>query len=120
MNKFGFKELVVWQKSIDFAVKVIKSIKEADKGQKHIKLSEQLESACFSIGQNIAEGKGRYSKKEFAHFLFIARGSLYEVITILNIYYKLDWIKHENLFQLESDAFEIASMLKGLINSLKT
>jgi len=86
---------------------------------KHYRLVEQLESSAASVAQNIAEGKGRNSKKEFIHFLYIARGSLYETITIINIFHRRQWISYEELGNAELKAFEIASMIKGLINSIK-
>ena len=59
---------------------------------KHYRLIEQLEAAVTSIPMNIAEGKGRESKKEFVHFLHISRGSLYETLTLLEIFQMRNWI----------------------------
>ena len=67
---------------------------------------------------NIAEGKGRESKKEFVHFLHISRGSLYETLTLLEIFQMRNWIKTEALQKLENQSAEIAKMLNGLINSI--
>ena len=115
---FGFKELLVWQKSMEFINLVLNEIEQIDAGRKHFRLTEQIESSVTSIAANIAEGKGRNSTKEFIHFLYISRGSLYETITLLNIFKEKDWITAESLQNLEAKGFEIASMLKGLINSL--
>ena len=117
-NSFQFKELTVWQRSVDFANVVIELSENLDTNAKHYRLIEQLESAVASISQNIAEGKGRKSKKEFAQFLYISRGSLYEVITLLNIFEKRGWITSSQLSDLESEGIEIASMIKGLINTI--
>jgi four helix bundle protein len=117
-NSFQFKELTVWQRSVEFANTVIDLSENLDTNAKHYRLIEQLESAVASISQNIAEGKGRKSKKEFAHFLYISRGSLYEVITLLNIFEKRSWISKQQLEELESEGIEIASMIKGLINAI--
>ncbi len=68
---------------------------------------------------NIAEGKGRYSKKEFVQFLFIARGSLYETTTLLEILHRQGWIELTLFRKLKTDATEIAKMLNSLINSIK-
>jgi len=56
-----------------------------DTGRQHYRLIEQIEAASTSIAMNIGEGKGRFSKKEFKHFCYIARGSLYETMTLLVI-----------------------------------
>jgi len=68
---------------------------------------------------NIAEGKGRYSRKEFIQFLYIARGSLYETITLLTIFHKNQWIKAEEFEKLKNFAYEIGKMLASLISSIK-
>ena len=67
---------------------------------------------------NIAEGKGRHSKKEFSHFLYIARGSLYETIASLQILLKLRWLDPESYSNIYGDAEEISKMLAGLIHSI--
>ena len=115
---FAFKELKVWQKSIDFADTVIDLIDNLETDRKHFRLIEQLESAVASIAQNIAEGKGRKSKKEFTQFLYIARGSVYETITLLIIFQKRGWISEETLQELEASGKEIIKMIKGFINYL--
>ena len=68
---------------MSFATDVIKVIDELETDRKHHRLIEQLESAVTSIPMNIAEGKGRESKKAFVRFLYIARGSIYETLTLL-------------------------------------
>ena len=67
---------------------------------------------------NIAEGKGRESKKEYLHFLYISRGSLYETLTLLEIFQMRAWITPETFQKKENQSNEIAKMLKGLINSI--
>jgi len=116
--EFAFKELLVWQKAIDFADKVLDTIENIESSRKHYRIIEQLEAASISISNNIAEGKGRNSQKEFVQYLYIARGSLYETVSMLAIFNKRRWINDESYHQLESDAMEIVKMLKGLINSL--
>ena len=69
---------------------------------------------------NIAEGKGRYSRKEFVHFLYIARGSLYETITLLTIMERRGWIADDVLDAITDQADLVARKIAGLINSLKT
>ncbi len=117
--RFGFEDLNVWNRATEFAVEIINIIEKIETGRKHFRLFEQLEAAVTSVPMNIAEGKGRYSSKEFIHFCFIARGSLYETITLLEIFKRKGWIPEKEFVELKSEAIEIASMLKGLINSLK-
>lgn len=118
-NLFNFQDLLVWQKSIDFAQKVILLIDELDTPRKHYRLIEQLESAVTSIPMNIAEGKGRFSVKEFIRFLYIARGSLFETITLIILFEKLKWISENKFAELQKDAEEISKMLNALIKGVK-
>lgn len=117
---FAFENLSVYQKAIEFGTTVIRMVEKMRAPRNHFRLIEQLESAATSVAMNIAEGKGRYSKKEFRHFLYIARGSLYETIALLQILLKLRWIDHESYQNIYADAEEISKMLSGLIHAIVT
>ncbi|EAZ82518.1 four helix bundle protein [Algoriphagus machipongonensis] len=117
-SDFAFKELKVWQMSIDFADIILDLVENLNSSFKHYRLVEQIEASSVSISSNIAEGKGRESKKEYIRFLYIARGSLYESISILTLFEKRKWITKEVLEKLEKMGIEIASMLKGLIKAI--
>jgi four helix bundle protein len=114
----AYKNLIVWQKSIDLATEVIQIIEQLNTKRRHYRLIEQLESAVTSVPMNIAEGKGRASKKEYVHFLYVARGSIYETLTLLEIFLRQDWITREKYNKIENASIEIIRMLKGLINSI--
>jgi len=118
-NIFSFQELKVWQKSVQFAEKVIRIIDDLNTPRKHYRLIEQLESACTSVALNIAEGKGRQTTKEFIQFLYIVRGSFFEVVTLLIILHELGWLKQESLYDLQKLAEEITKMLNSFIKSMK-
>jgi four helix bundle protein len=117
-GQMAHKDLIVWQKSMQFANQVIDLVDQLGTSRKHFRLIEQLESAVTSIPMNIAEGKGRSSKKEFIHFLFIARGSLYETLTLLEIFKMRTWIDYDTYAIIEKQANEIAKMINGLIKSI--
>ena len=116
---FSFQDLKVWQKAILFAEKVIRTIDKLQTPRKHYRLIEQLESAATSVAMNIAEGKGRQTTKEFIQYLFIARGSLFEVVTLLIIFQRLNWIKKETMMEFMQMAEEITKMINSLIKSMK-
>jgi len=82
---FPFEKLEVWQLSVELAELVL-SFLEIIPQNKHIRLISQMESAVASPAQNIAEGKGRQYKKEFIQYLYIARGSVFEVVTLNEIF----------------------------------
>jgi four helix bundle protein len=117
--RFAFEELEVWQKAVEFTKLVIETAEGIKANKKHFRLIEQLEAASSSVALNIAEGKGRYSKKEFIQFLYIARGSLYETITLLTIFQRMGWIDEPKLKELKEFADQIGKMISGLINSLR-
>ena len=118
MKKFGYENLDVWDRSVDFAVAVIDTVENISTDRRHYRLLEQIEASSTSIAMNLAEGKGRNSKKEFIQFCYIARGSLYETMTLLEIFRRKNWITDSAYSELEKEGIEIASMIKGLINSL--
>ena len=118
-GKFGYEDLEVWQKAIDWASEIVSLSADLETNRSHFRLIEQLESACSSVAMNIAEGKGRYSQKEFVQFLYVARGSLYETITLLEIFVKQNWITENKFMEFKKEGREIARMLNALINAIK-
>jgi len=97
---FPFEKLDVYQLSVDLAEYVL-DLLEAFPVNRHIRLVGQMEAAVSSPAQNTAEGKGRQYKKEFIQFLHIAQGSLYEVVTLNEIF------RRKKLFS-QIDAQEIS------------
>ena len=112
----SFRDLLVWQKSIDFVESIYNLIKILPKKEDYI-LSDQLKRAAFSIPSNIAEGSGRNSTKEYIQFLYIALGSACEAETQIIIAQKIGYIK--NIESYIQEVNEIKKMLNGLISSLK-
>ena len=81
-------------------------------------MTSQIRRAAVSIPSNIAEGAGRISRKDFSHFLNIARGSLFELETQLTISFKLDYLKQTDFDMLTSEIDEVQRMITGLQKSL--
>jgi len=117
--KFSFEELDVWKIAIDFTEKVYTATRKFPREEMY-GITNQLRRASVSISLNIAEGKGRYSNKEFKQFLFLARGSLYETITLLKLCLRLNYISEALYKELIKDCGTIQSKLAGLLNYLKT
>jgi four helix bundle protein len=116
--QIAYKDLQVWQKSMTLAINIINLTEIFDTNRKHYRLIEQIEASVASIPMNIAEGKGRESKKEYVRFLYIARGSIYETLTLLEIFLRKGWIQEEAYLKLEQESIEIIRMSKGLINAI--
>jgi four helix bundle protein len=117
---FGHEDLEVWNKAVDFAVAVIDTVEESSTGRRHYRLLEQIEASSTSVAMNIAEGKGRFSKKEFVQFLYISRGSLYEAMTLLEIFRRKGWISNAQYSGLAQAGKEIVSMIIGLIKAVRS
>lgn len=114
----SFEKLLVWQKAISWSVEVINLVDNINCDRKHYRLIEQLEASAASVALNIAEGKGRYSKKEFRQYLYISRGSLYETLSLLLIMKKKLWINDEDYRTIRIKGLEINKMLNSLQYSL--
>lgn len=114
----NFKELLVWQKSIDFVTEMYKVSETFPKGEIY-GLTSQIRRASVSIPSNIAEGNSRRSKPDYLQFLKIARGSCAELETQLIISKNLNFLTEADYIKLNSDIIEISKMLNGLINALK-
>ena len=90
----SYRDLIVWQKSIDLVTAVYELVKLFPREELYA-LSSQIRRAVVSIPSNIAEGHNRNSDKEFVQFLCIARGSLGELETQLIIAEKLNYTNKE-------------------------
>ena len=77
---FNFEKLDVWQKSIDFADLVYRTTSSFPADER-FGLTSQMRSAAVSVSSNIAEGSSRISRADFARFLEIATGSVFEVVS---------------------------------------
>jgi four helix bundle protein len=115
---FPFRKLEVWQLAVDLA-DIVLELLEALPKNRYLRLIGQMEAAVCSIAQNIAEGKGRQYKKEFIQFLYIAEGSLFEVLTLTEIFTRRKLFKKEDALGIENRAKIIDRKLHGLINSLR-
>jgi four helix bundle protein len=79
-----------------------------------------MEAAVAGIPQNIAEGKGRQYKKEFIQFLYIAIGSLFEVLTLTELFRRRKLFSNNEVLNIRSQAEVIVRKLYGLIHSLRS
>jgi hypothetical protein len=104
--KFGCEDLDVWNKAVEFAVEVIELVEKISTDRKRYRLLEQVEASSASISMNVVS--------------LIARGSLYETITLVEIFRRKKWVSSEQYSRIKAHGKEIASMLEGLINSIST
>lgn len=115
----GYRGLIAWQRSMDFA-EVIFRLSAAFPAEERFGLTNQIRRASNSIPANIAEGRGRGSPADFARFLSIARGSLFEVETHLYLAQRFGFVSAEDVDRLIAETSEIAKLLSGLIRQQRS
>ncbi|MCR4615482.1 MAG: four helix bundle protein [Clostridiales bacterium] len=119
MSVNSYRELVVWQKSMDLVEKIYILVKSLPKEELY-SLSDQMKRAVVSIPSNIAEGQQRNSTKEFAKFLSIAKGSNAELQTQLMICVRLKYLTQSQAEAAMLSSEEVGKMLTVLIGKLST
>ena len=117
MKSSDYRQLKVWQKAMDLTVEIYDLVKHLPKEETYA-LSDQMRRAAVSIPSNIAEGQGRNSDKEFVNFLSIARGSLWELETQIELCERLHYIDQNLKTKNLALTTEISKMLNALSNSL--
>ena len=117
MRMRSYEDLLVWQKSMLLAKKVYLAQRGLPKAELY-GLGDQIRRAVVSVPSNIAEGFGRGSDAEFNRFLSIARGSLFETKTQLQLANELGFLQLEHeLIQLID---EVGKLINGLSRKLTT
>lgn len=115
---FAFEELEVYHRAVDLAALVYK-LTQGFPDSERFGLTSQIRRAATSVSLNIAEGKGRGSKKDFARFLYTAKGSLLEVVSAIHLAEKLEFVNREQIKPILFSTFELTNMLSGFIRSLE-
>ena len=113
----GYKRLKIWLASKELVKIVYTKIRLFPK-EEQFALCDQLRRAVVSIPSNIAEGYGRDTHKDFAHFLSLARGSLFEVDTQLSVAVDLGYMKPD--VGLENSIEELSKMIASFRTRLLT
>lgn len=116
MGKRGFKDLLVWQKAKVLAVSIYR-VTETGKISQDFGLRDQMRRAAVSVCSNIAEGDERDSDKDSTRFFCIAKGSLAELVTQLEIALEIEYINPEKMNELGKECEEIGRMLGALIKA---
>ncbi len=114
----GYRDLRVWQRSIDVSVSVYQVTRVFPKDEMY-GLTSQMRRASVSIPSNIAEGQAKRSLPEFKRFLGIALGSLAELDTQFILAARLKYIDSQQGTACEKDISEIRAMLFSLMSNAK-
>lgn len=114
----GFEDLEVWRQTHELAIEVYKLARRFPADER-FRYTDQICRASTSIPTNVAEGTGRYGKRDFKHFLYIARGSLEETKYLLLLGKDLGFVTQEDYDCLRGCYDSVGKRLNALINSLK-
>lgn len=118
MKHFHFEDFEIWRDAIDLGDRLFDIAELADI-KKLFKFAEQLRGSGLSISNNIAEGSGSYSNKEFGQFLNISRRSVFECANTIIIFHRRTIIDDKDKFELLNDlailSRRITSFRKSLI-----
>lgn len=117
MSIQSYRDLIVWQKSMEL-VKEIYKLSHNFPTEEKFGLTSQIRRATVSIPSNIAEGYGRNSTNDYIRFLNISCGSLYECQTLLELSHDLELIEETYYNNIYEKTREIERMLTSLIRKL--
>jgi len=117
-NEYNYKNLAIWKESRKL-VSSIYLLTEGFPENEKFGLTSQIKRAVISIPSNIAEGIGRNSKKETRQFVYIAKGSLYEVETQLYLALDLGFIKENQTEEILNQIITVRKLIIGFIKYLE-
>ena len=112
----NYRDLLVWQQAIELSLSVYQETENFPNAEKY-GLTSQMRRAAASIPANLAEGSGRNSKKEFAHFVAVAIGSLRELETFVEIAWRLGYLSDHRSLIAQCDS--VSRLLTRLRVSLQ-
>jgi four helix bundle protein len=114
----SYRDLMVWQKAMVLVEEVYRLTKVFPR-EEQFALTDQLRRAAVSVPANIAEDYSRQSTQDHIRFLAIARGSVYEMRTLLEIGNRLGYVKMADFESRDKLVSEIERMLNSLITKLR-
>jgi len=114
----SYKDLRVWQQAMKLTLEIYKASDGFPRKEQY-QLTSQMCRSAISVPSNIAEGKGRQTDKEFIQFLHIARGSLYELETQIQLAIGLKFLDENATNKLLKECEKIGRALNGLIRALQ-
>ena len=116
MGYQSFKELRVWQEAKGLAVDIYRAT-SSGKLSRDFSLKDQLQRSAVSVASNISEGYERHTDAEFLRFLYIAKGSLSELVTQMEIAKEVGLMEETSVLPIEARCGKLGAMLTKLIQS---
>jgi four helix bundle protein len=113
-----YTKIEAWRLADDFTVAVYEKTKSFPREELY-GLTSQLRRACYSVPANIVEGSSRESKREYLHFLHIARGSLSESQYFVHLAHRLKYLDESGRANLHEQSRRAFGCLHGLIKAVE-
>ena len=114
-----FEDIKAWQEAKILVNLIYKSVKNNKDLSNDLRLKSQITSAAISIMSNIAEGFSRNSNKEFIRFLFISKGSIAELQSLLHVCLDLKYVSNADFENIYSHTELAAKLISKFISYLK-
>jgi four helix bundle protein len=114
----SFRDLIAWQRTYSLGLEIIRRLATFP-SEERFGLALQIRRSAVSVPSNISEGFGRGTRQDYLRFLYIARGSLYELNTQLSFARDLGYLDAETGARLGEQVDECERVLWGLIRSLQ-
>jgi four helix bundle protein len=115
----SFRDLTVWQRSVELALQIYKLTAKLPDSE-NFGLTNQMRRASVSVASNMAEGYGRSNRGEYLQFLGHARGSIFEVETQFVIAKALEFGPKQTMQVAEELCSEVGKMLGAMVKTLRT
>ena len=112
------EKLRVWSEAMDLSERIYTVSRDFPR-QEDYGLTAQIRRSAVSIPSNIAEGCGRFHTRDFLQFLYVARGSLFELMTLLDLSVRLKYVSDGQHDELRERSEQVLIALSGLIRSLE-
>lgn len=109
----SYRDLVVWQKAMDAAEEIYRLVRKLPKEELY-GLTSQVRRSVAAIPSNVAEGHGRSSRKEYAYFISVAKGSTMETQTFIELTVRLGYLQKSEISSAVALLDEIERMLRAL------
>lgn len=116
---FRFENLEIWKRSIKITDEMF-NIADIIESKHQYRFADQLRGAVLSISNNIAEGSGSSSKKDFTQFLNYAHRSIFETVNMLILASRREYFNEQQKSHLINELEEISKMISGFSKSLQS
>jgi four helix bundle protein len=116
--EFIYEKLDVWKAAVEFGIKTMKLAADKSDDSNLQSVLQVLEKSAMNVSMAIAKGKGYPSKHDFAKHLYLARGSVYETMTLLEILKRKQAISDDQYTEFGESGDKVAAMLGGLLKAM--